>query len=478
MGEHAFWITSRAAGIVGAAGGEPRRRARPDDEHAAAHGPATCASCTSRSRWRRSVALAVHALSLLGRLLPQAEPGRRHDPVRRGYERLWMSVGIVAGWMFVILGLSYYVRGAHRPAALAQPAPLHGTGLGARRRPRADDGHGRGRRLVPARGRARRDPRRCAARAPPHPGCRHDPHEIRLLRLALRRLGRHAARPRRTPAAAWRTGTSASAASCPPASSRRLNADPREVVPVSTTMARLVAAVREAAEATGGLVDGTLLGEIEAAGYVGDLPAPLPLELTLRLAPRAPPGRARTRTRAGASSTVDGWEVTPPAGVRFDSGGLAKGLFADLIAERLAGTQLRRRLRRRSALRRPAAAAGGRGPVRRARRCTSSSSRTPRSRPAGSAGAAGSAPDGRPAHHLLDPATGRARVHRRRPGHGARADRRRGRMAREGRGPVAAPTRAADWLEHGGVVVLDDRTHFVIEPTNLRGETRHEQARL
>ena len=65
----------------------------------------------------------------------------------------------------------------------------------------------------------------------------------------------------------------------------RLNADPRPVVPVSATMARLLEAVRVATRATGGLVDGTLAREIEAAGYRGDLGAPLPLRDALALAP-------------------------------------------------------------------------------------------------------------------------------------------------------------------------------------------------
>ena len=60
-------------------------------------------------------------------------------------------------------------------------------------------------------------------------------------------------------------------------------------------------------------------------------------------------------------------------------------------------------------------------------RCTRSSSPTRAWPPAGSAGAAGSTSRGRPAHHLLDPATGAARVHRRRPGHRDRAHRARGR---------------------------------------------------
>jgi hypothetical protein len=102
----------------------------------------------------------------------------------------------------------------------------------------------------------------------------------------------------------------------------RLNADPRDVVPVSTTMARLIETVCEAAMATGGLVDATLLGEIQAAGYVGDIAAPLPLGLALRLAPGRRPAAPNPHSRWDEVA-VDRWEVTRPHGVGFDSGGLA-----------------------------------------------------------------------------------------------------------------------------------------------------------
>ena len=40
-------------------------------------------------------------------------------------------------------------------------------------------------------------------------------------------------------------------------------------------MARLLGAIHDAAAATGGLVDGTLVAEIEAAGYATDLGTPV-----------------------------------------------------------------------------------------------------------------------------------------------------------------------------------------------------------
>jgi thiamine biosynthesis lipoprotein len=116
----------------------------------------------------------------------------------------------------------------------------------------------------------------------------------------------------------------------------RLNADPRETVPVSPMMARFIAAALAAASATGGLVDPTLAGEIEAAGYAGHFDAdPVPLERALALAP--------PRTPAGPSPDarwreihVDAGAVTRPPGVRLDSGGIAKGLFGDILAGVLA----------------------------------------------------------------------------------------------------------------------------------------------
>jgi len=79
----------------------------------------------------------------------------------------------------------------------------------------------------------------------------------------------------------------------------RLNADARFEVPVSDLLGRLVEVAREAAELTGGLVDATMVHELEAAGYRSDLRAALPLPLALRLSgrrrPAGPSGAARWR---------------------------------------------------------------------------------------------------------------------------------------------------------------------------------------
>jgi len=178
----------------------------------------------------------------------------------------------------------------------------------------------------------------------------------------------------------------------------RLNADPRAVVPVSTTMAQLLRVVGDAAEATGGLVDGTLARELEDVGYRSDLAAPLPLALALRLAPPRRPAAPRP----WRDFTVDGWEVTRPPGLAFDSGGLAKGLFADLIAERLAGFE--------------SFAVDCGGDVRFAG----------------------------PERAVAVEAEWRAKA-----------------------AVLSGPDAAGDWLAHGGVVVLDDRSHFTIGVQDL-----------
>ena len=114
----------------------------------------------------------------------------------------------------------------------------------------------------------------------------------------------------------------------------RLNADPRQTVEVSAVMARLVSAILDAARCSGGLVDATLVGELERAGYSGHFDGePVALELALRLAPArtpaspSPRGRWREVRVDAAAGTV-----TRPPGLRFDSGGLAKGLFGDILA--------------------------------------------------------------------------------------------------------------------------------------------------
>jgi thiamine biosynthesis lipoprotein len=120
----------------------------------------------------------------------------------------------------------------------------------------------------------------------------------------------------------------------------RLNDDRRATVPASPLLRRAVAAGLWAAEQTGGLVDPTLVGEIERVGYttsragVGnasllDALANAPARRAARPHPVASWRQIIVDDRAGT--------ITRPPGVRFDTGGTGKGLAADLIAETLAG---------------------------------------------------------------------------------------------------------------------------------------------
>lgn len=238
----------------------------------------------------------------------------------------------------------------------------------------------------------------------------------------------------------------------------RLNADPRPAVPVSPVMARLVEAVVAAARMTGGLVDATLLREIEDAGYRGDLGAPLPVALALRLAPpRRPAGESPAS--GWREIRVAGGVVHRPPGVAIDGGGLAKGLFADLIAESLPHAAV-------------AVDCGGdlrfRGPLRRIRVADPFGGPPLHafSLEAGAAATSGIGrrswlDAGRPAHHLLDPATGRPAFT--------------GVVQATALAPTAleaeirakaavlsGPGGAERWLPHGGVVVLEDRSCVVI----------------
>ncbi|MCW3027080.1 MAG: FAD:protein transferase [Solirubrobacterales bacterium] len=250
----------------------------------------------------------------------------------------------------------------------------------------------------------------------------------------------------------------------------RLNGDPRELVPLSPLMARLTNAVVTAGSLTGGLVDATLIDQIEHAGYVRDLHTGLALADALELAPRRKPA---------APASSPGWQqldvdlaecsVRRPPAVKLDSGGIAKGLFADVLAKSLAshasfaincagdiaigGVEgLTRPVRVESPfdghilhtfrLERGGIATSGIG-----RRSWLDA-------------------DGRPAHHLLDPSTGKpaftgvVQVTALAPGA----------LMAEVQAKAAllsGPSRAPRWLPHGGVIVFDDGSHQVIDPPGV-----------
>jgi sulfoxide reductase heme-binding subunit YedZ len=141
MDEHLFWIASRAAGIaallltsaavgVGHTMGGRMVKGRGLDLRAA-HEALSLATL---------IALVVHAVTLLGDSFLNASVWDITIPFVSGYEEPWMSIGIVAGWALVALGVSYSFRARigvarwkrlHRWTALAWLAGLvHSLGEG------------------------------------------------------------------------------------------------------------------------------------------------------------------------------------------------------------------------------------------------------------------------------------------------------------------------------------------------------------
>ena len=110
----------------------------------------------------------------------------------------------------------------------------------------------------------------------------------------------------------------------------RLNADPRERVQASALMRRFAHAVAVAGQQSGGLVDATCLPAVEAAGYWQHW------DPGAEFAAGPPTPQAHV-DEAWRLVTVEGDAVVRPRGVRLDSGGLGKGLAADLMAEALCG---------------------------------------------------------------------------------------------------------------------------------------------
>jgi sulfoxide reductase heme-binding subunit YedZ len=111
VNDHLLWITSRAAGTlallfssmgVGAGllmGGKLLKGRAPDLR--AAHEALSIATI---------VALVVHAAALLGDSYLRPSLADVAIPFVNSYMTLWTTIGIVAGWMMIILGLSFYAR--------------------------------------------------------------------------------------------------------------------------------------------------------------------------------------------------------------------------------------------------------------------------------------------------------------------------------------------------------------------------------
>jgi FAD:protein FMN transferase len=247
-----------------------------------------------------------------------------------------------------------------------------------------------------------------------------------------------------------------------------LNGDPRETVPVSPVMGRLIESILEAAQRSGGLVDGTLVSEIEAVGYHEHFAgASIPLAQALELAPPRAPGRPSSRaTWKQVVLDRGAGTVTRPVGVRFDSGGIAKGMFGDI---------LRGALDRHSSFVLDCAgdlSLGGAAALERSVHVASPFDGSTLHTFSLSDGAVATSgignrswldSDRRPAHHLLDPATGRpaytgiAQVTAIAPT-GVEAEW----LAKAAL--LSGPDGARKWLRHGGLLVSDDANVELVEP--------------
>ena len=120
----------------------------------------------------------------------------------------------------------------------------------------------------------------------------------------------------------------------------KLNRRSERSVEVSPLIAQFLVAAHRAFELSGGLVDASVIGAVEASGYrrsrVGVAPA------SLRDALAAAPPR-----RAALPGSAENWETLSidvqsrilrcDPEIRFDSGGIGKGLAADLCAACLGG---------------------------------------------------------------------------------------------------------------------------------------------
>jgi thiamine biosynthesis lipoprotein len=117
-----------------------------------------------------------------------------------------------------------------------------------------------------------------------------------------------------------------------------LNSDLRMTVPASPLLRSVVSAGLWAAQASNGLLDPTLVGQLEKVGYAKTMRERKVVSLREAL-DRAPLRRpAHPSDKAAWKSIIvddDAGTITRPVGVRIDSGGVGKGLIADAAAATL-----------------------------------------------------------------------------------------------------------------------------------------------
>jgi FAD:protein FMN transferase len=140
-------------------------------------------------------------------------------------------------------------------------------------------------------------------------------------------------------ARAWLTAFDARLSRFRPASElSALNRDRRRTVPASSQLRGAVAAAVWAARRTGGLVDPTVLDALRRAGYVRSLAGVVAPDArqAIAVAPARAPAKPHpaARWRAIAIHERAGTIARPPR-VQIDLGGTGKGLAADAVAHRL-----------------------------------------------------------------------------------------------------------------------------------------------
>jgi thiamine biosynthesis lipoprotein len=253
----------------------------------------------------------------------------------------------------------------------------------------------------------------------------------------------------------------------------RLNRDPRTVIPSSETMLRFVEAAIMAARLSGGLVDATRLDAVEGAGYTESRSdaEPLPLAQALALASDRRPARAGS-DRAWERLRVDRKRrlVVRPRGLRVDSGGIAKGMAADLLADSLSRFatfavnccgDLRIGGAARAARTVRVDDPFGGGPIHELEVVAGGVATSGIGRRSWRRG------DGTPAHHLIDPSTGLPAytgvVQATALGSTALEAEVRAKCA-----VLGGPARSHHWLSGGGVAVLEDGSAEIIDPPRMR----------
>jgi methionine sulfoxide reductase heme-binding subunit len=113
LGQHVWWLASRASGVVALClvtisvvlgltmAGKLSRKPGAGRVLSAIH---------EQTAVTGLVAIAVHGLTLLGDPWLNPGPAGISIPFLMAYKTLWVGLGITAGWLAALLGLSFYIR--------------------------------------------------------------------------------------------------------------------------------------------------------------------------------------------------------------------------------------------------------------------------------------------------------------------------------------------------------------------------------